>query len=409
MSAGDIHRNDWRPGIEISLTGARSAHNFRDEIAQVRGRGNTTWFNMGEKRPFRIRFDDARPMFGSSYSARDWTVIACAIDYSFMRQYSAYFLGRMLAHQSFAPAGHFVHVYLGGEYRGVYMISDQMQAGPGRADLASNLDPALSEYLLEWCARADRYSASGPPEEFFVIVDIPNNANRQDIPFVVDFPGGGILRGGHGHMDFLRDFLNEVSTAIRGGNQAEISRLIDVPSFIDFYLVQELFKNHDSFWSSLRFQIKQVDGRPVLHAGPLWDFDISAGGGWSGSGNYSPSGFRAAAFNGWFNSLMRAPWFRQRAVARWGEIRGREVRSMVSRIGEVSQRYLDCFERNFERWPVLGTNVFRPGSTTDPNFGVTPSVMALDTFEENIDYLVGWLEQRIAWMNANLSVGPAAR
>jgi len=410
-AAAGIDRFVWA-NTTVSMYGPDGDPLFQNLGAQIRGRGNTTWFNMGGKRPFRIRFDTARPMFGSAHAARDWTFIASALDYTLMRQYSAYLLGRMLGgDQGFlGPVGHFLHVYLNGEYRGVYMLSDQIQAGPGRAELTSNLVPRLSEFLLEWCGRADRPGNPGGPEEFIVTVQIPNNANRQDMPFVVDFPGGGVLRGGHGHMDFLSGFLNEVSLAIyeRRG-RAELSRLIDVESFVDFYLIQELFKNHDSFWSSLRFQIRQVGGRPVLFAGPVWDFDMSSGGGWDGRSDYSPRGWWTARWNGWFNSLMRTDWFRGLVVARWDDIRDLEVAVMKARIRSLAETYRDCFERNFDRWPVLGTNVFVPGPNSNPAFGVTPSVMALGTFAENVEYLSDWLESRTAWLDANLGRPPPVR
>jgi len=410
IAAGDIHRFDPVENVQVSLSG--SAHDFSRVPAQIRGRGNTTWFNMGEKRPFRIRFDAARPMFGSDYSARTWAAISATLDYTLMRQYAAYFLGRMLEGTRdhwLGPAGHFAHLYLDGEYRGVYMISNQVASGANeRLRLVADNDPRRSEFLLEWCGRADTTTASGGPEEFYVIVDIPNNATRQDVPFVVDFPGGGVLRGGHGHMGFLQEFLNAVSVAIRGGDYAAVSYLIDVCSFVDFYLVQELFRNMDSHWSSLRFQIRQAGGRPVLFAGPLWDFDFSSGGGWGGSGgvnSYHPYDFWTGRWNGWFNSLMQADWFRTRAAARWDEISGNQVATMIARIEELAYTYLDCFERNFERWDVLGTNVYRPPAASRPDMGVTPSVMKLDTFTENVDFLVDWFERRVSWMSANLAQG----
>jgi len=384
IAADEIHRTIWAPNIMVSLENAGQAYEFANATAQVRGRGNSTWHFMGDKRPFRIRFDSARPMFGSAYSARDWTVIANAMDYSLMRQYSAYFLGRMLDGQCFAPAGHFVHVYLDGEYRGVYMVSDQMQVlVPGRAELASNLDPALSEYFLEWCGRSGG-------DEFSVVVQVAGNARSQDIPFVIDFPGGGILRQGLGHKDFVAGFLDDVSRAIHRGHRDEISRLIDLNSFVDFYLVQELFKNHDSFWSSLFFQIRQVEGSPRLFAGPLWDFDHSSGGGDDGVSDYSPRGAWVARWNGWFRSLMGTEWFSQQAARRWNEIRGVEVARMIGRIWELAETYRSCFERNFERWPdKLGQYLWR----------TPPEVQAIPDFIGNVEYLVDWLERRIVWMN----------
>jgi len=91
-----IDRNDWSAAVGISLEGS-GAYDFGTEetvTAQVRGRGNSTWVAMGDKRPIRFRFPsgEARAMFGSDYVARDWTLIANTLDFSLHRNYGAYFL-----------------------------------------------------------------------------------------------------------------------------------------------------------------------------------------------------------------------------------------------------------------------------------------------------------------------------
>jgi len=404
IAAGAIHRTVWAAGVPVSLTGP---HGFAGVGAQVRGRGNTTWWNMGEKRPFRVRFDQVRPMFGSAYAARDWTVIAAASDHTLVRQYAAYFLGRMLCYQAFAPAGHFVHVYLDGEYRGLYMLSDQMQVNQGRAELRADFDPAMSEFFLEWCMRS-------AGEEFHLVVcrldtvggnDVNQGVHR--LVFVVEFPGSGLLRQNLGHMEFVTDFLTRVDRAVYGGDYGEVSGLIDVASFVDFYLVQELFKNHDSWWSSLFFQLKQTPAGPRLFAGPLWDFDLSAGNAYFGrASSYAPEGVHTARLNPWFRNLMEAGWFRQRADDRWGRIRDNEVAAMVDRIWYLTGTYRRCFERNFERWPdKLGQNVWDNRTV----FATPPTVRAIPDFIGNVEYLTDWLARRKTWMDGFLApVLPAA-
>jgi spore coat protein CotH len=48
--------------------------------------------------------------------------------------------------------------------------------------------------------------------------------------------------------------------------------VIDVPSFVDFMLVNELCSNSDVYQSSTFFH-KDRDGK--LRAGPVWDFNLS--------------------------------------------------------------------------------------------------------------------------------------
>ncbi|MCL2380122.1 MAG: CotH kinase family protein [Treponema sp.] len=378
---GALHRYDWRhTTVSLSNVGAYKYFAFDEVNAEARGRGNSSWHAMGNKRPLRIRFPSGqeRSMFGSTYTVRDWTLIANAVDHSLMRNHSAYFLGSLLSGMDFSPARHFVHLFMDGEYRGVYMLSDQMEAG--RLGLVSNTTPALSEYFLEWCHRVPSENPGLRGDVYFLL----NNS----IPFEIRFPGGSIRR--NGGNQFVNEFVHEVDRALMRGNREEMSALIDIPSFVDFYLVQELFKNRDVGFSSLFFQVRQINGNPKLFAGPLWDFDLSSGSSrLQDSHGPSPQGVWATTQNRFFRLLMDTGWFREKVSIRWSEIRNREVQTMIGEIRCLADAYQACFEHNFMRWPdkrVRWTN---------------PNLFQL-SFMVQVEFLIGWFEQRKRWMDSFL-------
>ena len=378
-----LDRNIWRPTtVSLRGDGIYQQFSFENLSAQARGRGNASWAN-SPKRPLRIRFPSgaARSMFGSDYAARDWTLIANALEHSMLRSYAAYFLGSLLDGLDFSPAGHFLHLYMDGEYRGVYMLSDQMHVHPGRVELAFNSDPALSEYFLEWCFRLP---SEGAPHFTLREIHIPGYNHWRDIHFGFEFPGTANLS--LAHRQFAESFVRQVDAALEAGNRAEVSNLIDIPSFIDFYLVQELFQNQDIGASSLFFQIRQTDTGPKLFAGPLWDFDRS-----SGFTDWSPQDPRrvwAAERNRFLRLLMNRDWFREMVGARWNQIRDNEVREMLARIEFLAEEYRDCFERNFVRWP-------------DPpeTWLSTPWHIVTQPFAGQVEYLFDWFGERMIWMD----------
>ena len=51
---------------------------------------------------------------------------------------------------------------------------------------------------------------------------------------------------------------------------------------------------------------------------------------------------------------------------------------------------LENAERNFQRWPVLGEWVW-------------PNQFVGSTYEEEVNYLKDWLNQRLIWMDAQIS------
>ena len=55
----------------------------------------------------------------------------------------------------------------------------------------------------------------------------------------------------------------------------EYRKYLDVNSFVDWYLVNEIAKNNDAvFWSSCYMNVSP-NGK--IKMGPLWDFDIAFG------------------------------------------------------------------------------------------------------------------------------------
>jgi len=378
-AAGNIHRTNWR-GTTVALRNA-GEYSFSPVTAQIRGRGNSSWNLMGEKRPFRLRFTEPVEMPGGGHASPHWSFIANAMDFSLLRSYAAYYLGELLSGFDYSPTHQFVHVYLSGNYRGVYMISDQMEVAPARVNITRHSDPARSEYFVQWCRH--------PRSEG----DVRINVGANNTPFQIRYPGGRRLTDGH--VDFVRDFLSQVDDAMMRMDHDAILQLIDLQSFIDFYIVQEFFKNADVGFSSVFFTIRQTEEGPRLFAGPLWDFDQAAGNtyvrGWYM--DYGPRGAWVIHANHWMRNFIIIPNFRTAVAARWYEIRENEIEQMIQHLEYINDRYRDCFDRNFGRWPYkLGNYLWRTPRT----------IQALDTREGQVDHLLDWFRQRRIWMDGFL-------
>ena len=380
INPDDILYDEWTRGITVSLKNAGGwEYEFENIFTRIRGRGNASWWAMGEKRPIRLRLESPRSMFGTEYIARDWVLLANVIDYSHMRNVGALYLGALMGRFDFSPIpAIFVHLYLNGDYRGVYQFTDQIQVQryPGRVDAEFNPDPALSEYFIEWCRHGRK------PEDI--------SFDSDGIPFLVHYPNTEDMT--KDHVKFLSGFVDKANQAIRNGIFDEVAKFIDIPTFVDLYLVNEYTKNSDVFFSSVFFNIKlEENGSHKIYAGPLWDFDQSAGGtSDTFYPDYSPQGAWTATENDWFRRLMRIPEFKQAVSERWFEIRDVEIAETLEEIRYLTTAYRDDFERNFVRWPnLLGKYSWR-----------TPREMqAIGTYEGQVNYLLDWYEQRIIWMD----------
>ncbi len=171
-------------------------------------------------------------------------------------------------------------------------------------------------------------------------------------------------------------------------NSGNYEQYFDVASLIDWYLVNEIFKNQDARDFASIYLYKDAGGK--LKFGPLWDFDIGAGNINFSDAQY-PEGWWVA--NGQWISRMKQidPSFETRVRARWDQLKASQIDTIVSYVDENAQALQanGAAKRNFDKWPVLGKKLW-------PNPVVTGS------YQGEVAYLKDWLTRRIAWLDGNL-------
>lgn len=165
----------------------------------------------------------------------------------------------------------------------------------------------------------------------------------------------------------------------------------DLNSLVQAYLMQYLSGNSDAFYSSFFFY-KDVDG--IMYAGPVWDMELTGGGGWSGiitsdntfiNGRYLAEalikipGFRAAVSNYYHNTFLA------QAQALVGD--NGKVQSYYNRISASAAM-------NYRQWPLI--RVGKPSS--DNHFWPSGT-----TYTDTVTDLNTWLTARIAKMSAEFN------
>ena len=378
-------RETWFPGAVSIYSPNSPEHNRTELTADIRGRGNSTWVDGPDKRPLRFRFPTDAPsgVLYFEHEARTWILLANHFDKSLLRNYTALHLGGQLTSMPFTPGVQNVHLYFNGEYMGVYLLTDERDLDPGRAQLALHDDPTISEFFLEFDGRADQGART-----WYDYVRV--NQHLYDIRF----PSGSRRSVAQGQ--YVYEFLTQVSNAMRSRDWELINQWVDMDSFVDFYLVQELVKNIDFSFSSVFMTIQGQGAQRRLHMGPLWDFDIAAGGvrfhytsPLYVQGMETPYGV-IGPNHYWVRNLMFVPEFNQMLYERWAHVRETYWPNTLARLDELMANYSHEFARNFERHPILGTAVV---PTT------APIKLTIDTHQGQVDHLREWLDTRTEWLS----------
>ena len=176
----------------------------------------------------------------------------------------------------------------------------------------------------------------------------------------------------------------------------------------------ELIKDIDFGRFSTRYYVK--DG--ILHAGPVWDFDLSMGNisneysetvykrYWNrdGQGNGSNDSTQGLWVNGdWYKWLCKDEYFMDLVEKRWQELR--PVTENIFRDNELGKnaidRYMEVYQEDFI------SNYSKNGANWALTYPITQLAYRkpAKTFPGNVEQLRTWLDQRMAWLDGQFGTG----
>lgn len=355
----------------VNIVSENPEHAISNATAGIRGRGNDTWLYY-PKKPYRIKFDEKTSVFGETKN-KSWVLLAMYNDFSMIKDNLAFNMADALDNSSFAPATHYVELYLNGSYRGLYLLTDQVDENKGRTGVKTDFDENDVEvpFLVELDARA--------PDEGVEGVDWFSVSGRE---YAIKYPEAD-ERYSPEQFEYIKEYIEKVDSLCRKPNVtiAELSEYIDVKSFIDFYLVQETMGQTEINWKSV-YMSKAVGEKLVM--GPVWDFDWSVTGPYIGDfrGAYRGiyDGFRST--NNWFRALYDgSPEFRTALCERFNEVKG-DLNSVIETAD--SERVLIAIAAKKDRmrwhWYRLGVS-----------------------FESCSDEVIEWCKNRIGWLDGELN------
>lgn len=360
---------------------------FRDASSKIKLRGNST--AKLAKKPYNFKLSTKRAVFGM-VSSKKWCLIANATDKTLMRNAIALSLAKDFG-LPYASDYRIVEVFLNGVNQGCYMLVEQIDIDKQKVDIDVENGDALLQLDNE-LARHDEATS------YFYTGSTDNStiAYRQCF---------GIERYDEADVEYVQTVkarVDEIEIAFESQEEAAITSVINVESFVNYYLLCEYCKDIDATISSKWFFLK--DG--ILYAGPPWDYDLSMGNVnynsvYKTSGYFQNStgshGLYANTFV-WFKSLMNCSWFKELVKNRLSELKA-TITSYYS--GE--NNFIDTFCSTYAG--VIGRNY---ASTSSGGAGWPINVVAssmeysspYSTYSGNVEFLRTWLTERTKWLSS---------
>lgn len=380
------------PGVRNNLSDPFNHYNGKIEV-ELRGESS----QMFPKKSLKVETRDAA---GNNFNVallgmppeNDWVLYAPYTDKTFLRNAMTYKLGNDMGR--YAPRTRFVEVVINGDYVGIYVLMERIKVDKNRVDIAKlnpdevSGDDMTGGYLL----RVDKIDANDYPQ--WSSIPSPQLSGAATINFQYFDPKGKELV--QAQQTYIKDFIFKVgssltSTEFKGANGYR--KYIDVPAAIDFMIANEIGKNVDGYiFSTYLYKDKDSKGGKLV-MGPLWDFNLCYGNVdyWSNS-QYAPGWmWNDAQRMFWFRRMMADPWFAGEMKCRWTELRSTWMTNeyFTNYIDSMGAVLDEAKERNFKRWPILGTYVW-------------PNQFIGLTYQQELNFLKSWTIERLNWMDANL-------
>lgn len=338
----------------------------------------------------------------------DWILHGPYSDKALMRNILIYDLSRDIG--QYASRCLFVDLTINNQYQGVYVFMEKLKRDGDRIDVnklkedENSGEDLTGGYILKIDKTAGNNLGEGynAQNSFVSSYSPPNAVDNQNIYFLYEYPDAEDITDAQKNYigTYMSDFENALASDDFTNADTGYAAYIDVSSFIDFFLLNELSNNVDGYRLSTYMH---KDKNDKLKMGPIWDFNLAFGnadycdGGSTNVWTYKfnercPNDFWLVPF--WWEKLMQDPAYVTQLKERWLTLRSSQL-SNAAILGRISDYQAVLNEsgsanENFETWPVLGTYIW-------------PNNFVGSSYDQELDYLSSWIENRLSWLDTEIA------
>ncbi len=390
---GDAYRITADMGIIYNGPGQRNylndPWNNYNGIITIEYRGSSS--QMFPKKPFRIETVD---LTGNNLNVsllgmpqeNDWVLHNPFSDKSLLRNVLAYKLSNDIGR--YASRTRLCELVLNNEYQGVYVLMEKIKRDRSRVNITEidSNDIAGDSLTGGYILKIDKMDGE----------NVGGWQSDNNIFYQYHSPQPDRIRPQQ--ATYIQNYIQAFESMISSENYRDsYLDFIDLDSFVDHFILNEISKNVDAYRLSAFMYKDRESSDNRLIIGPIWDFNLAFG-----NANYY-QGELTSEWNldhlltaskydfpvpYWWGIIRDDEEFMQRLSYRWWILRYGKFNSdkIMAFIDAMADTLEEAQTRNFEKWPILGTYVW-------------PNAFIGNTYQEEIDYMKDWLLDRIEWMD----------
>jgi hypothetical protein len=340
----------------------RAAGDYVESRVNIKGRGNSSW--KFPKKPFRLKFDQKISLL-DMHKDKSWVLIPNYNDKSMLRNSLAFYMSK-ISNLDYTPESHFVDLTFNGKFWGTYQLCEKIKVSDHRVAVGDD------GFLFEIDSRAMGESDS----RYFAVPHLENVVNIQDPE----------VQYSDENYRYAKDFVMKADEVLFSSNFTNPSTgwqaYIDMDSFVDWYLIQEIGKNLDGNFDTSCFMHLARGGK--LKMGPMWDMDVAYGNiDQANQSCYRPTGFHIKNVQ-WYTRLFRDPVFVKRVKERFNYFYSRQD-EILANVNADAMYLKYSAQENDAVWHLLNVKTW-------PNYNIWGS------YQNEVQELKVWFVTRMEWL-----------
>lgn len=342
----------------------RGAGDVIEANARLKAIGPLSWVSSKLDGSSQMGKNNYRFTINAAYSVLDdpmnttWELLSNAKDATMLHTQTGFHLGK-ISNLHFTPHFHFADLMLNERYFGTYLLGESIDYTNNRTGVESN--------------------------GFIVKIDASNGrtyfkTDNLEQPVTIVSP---TVFSGDEDYQFISNYVRSAESALFGSNFTDATegwqRYLDMDSFVDWYLINEIAKNLDGDFGAECYMNMKRDGK--LRMGPLWKMERSFGYGDSSTSDFVIKNVK------WYNRLFQDPAFVAKVKERFTYFYNHKNDILKEIDADVS--YLrNAIPENNNKWEVFS------GSSADD---------ARKKYQKEVTTMKSWIEKRMDWLNDEIS------
>ncbi|CAN5263536.1 CotH kinase family protein [soil metagenome] len=329
----------------------------------------------------------------------DWILYAPYTDKSLLRNSLSFKIANEMG--NYASRTRFCELIINDQYQGIYVMMEKVKRDKNRVALNKlNPDEVSGENVTGgYIIKIDKTTGVNSGEGWLSPYAPPHAKKQQKVFFQYEYPKVSAIV--QEQKNYIQKYVTDFEEVLAGPDFSDEENgyrtYIDINSFIDYAILNELNRNIDGYRLST-FLYK--DKNKKLFLGPVWDFNLAFGNadycrgsdieGWAWDFNAicSEDGFQIPF---WWRRFLEDESFVAAFIDRWESLRQNslETSRILNYIDSMAFVLDESQKRNFQKWPVLGKYIW-------------PNNFIGQTYQEEINYLKNWITSRTSWIDENI-------